>query len=201
MNQPSQQKAKASDSSFVAATANDQGASKEAPKSFSKNRSAPPAPVQIAGTPFTRFLVLIQQRGGSATVDVPEWEIPVLEQIWGDEAVTILGERQEFWKLTASETMAMMENKYKQKDEEGRNPVSLQYPNVREFAKQSGLPYTPGDSKRNRNNEAAIVDHSNAWGGEISGQSQNTAQTAQRFEKGDTGSWGTGSGQGGDGGE
>jgi hypothetical protein len=166
-------------------------ASTTAGKEASAKAVASSVPPEDKGMPYQRLLVrVLQNSSTSNAVDIAEWELPILEGIWGEDTVEVINDRQEFWPHTATETLAMLKNKYRNKD--GESIVDRIYPTARDLAKRTGLSYSPGDNKRSRNQAAGIIDHSGIYGGEITGQVNNSADAERRL----AGSVGTGSGTG-----
>jgi hypothetical protein len=86
------------------------------------------------------------------------WELPVLEEIYGEDAVEILRERTMTTTLTAGEAHRMLMFKYRGQEKDN-GAVKRVFRNARELSKKMGLPHHQGD--RGRAYEAPpAIDHS-----------------------------------------
>lgn len=122
----------------------------------------------------------------SAHVKIPvtvfEYELPVLEEIFGQENVLVTGEKTvTVERFNAAEAHAALLRKYRQNEAE----VRAVYRGPKSLAKESDLPYERGDENASRFTQSEIYD---------GGVKQSQTTTSQAGDNDDTGA-DSGSGQ------
>jgi hypothetical protein len=94
-----------------------------------------------------------------ATVRIPttvyEYELPVLEEIHGEQSVSVVDSRDVSVDITAADAYAQLMRKYPQHTE----AVKVIYRNPKALARESGLPYAVGDDEAARFQQSSVVIH------------------------------------------
>jgi hypothetical protein len=106
---------------------------------------------------ITYVVALVNRVNGEKTpVTVPEYEVPILERIHGDQSIEILKEFERPSDLNASQAHAQLMSKYSQNHAD----VKTEYPRPSQLAKASGLPHSVGDDQRAKLQASLEIDHS-----------------------------------------
>lgn len=103
---------------------------------------------------FVRALVTMKP-GTSVVVDVPFWEIEVLGAIHGPESVQVQQRHYLDYPYNAAKALIYLKNKYKTKEQE--DVISDLYPRLKDFARETGLPYEVGDEGIVRNQQSQVI--------------------------------------------
>jgi hypothetical protein len=105
---------------------------------------------------YVRALVTMKP-GSSVVVDVPEWEIDVLRQMHGHEAIRVEQVHYVDYPHNASVAFQYLKNKYKTREQE--DIIDRLYPRLRDFAKSTGLPYQAGDEGGSQMQKSEVIDN------------------------------------------
>lgn len=103
---------------------------------------------------YVRALVTMKP-GTSVVVDVPFWEIEVLGAIHGPESVQVQQRHYLDYPYNAAKALVYLKNKYKTKEQE--DVISDLYPRLKDFARETGLPYEVGDEGVVRNQQSQVI--------------------------------------------
>jgi hypothetical protein len=95
--------------------------------------------------------------GSSVIVDVPEWELDVLREIHGPEAVQYRASHFVDYPYNAAQALQYLKNKYKAREQE--DIIKRLYPRVRDFAKSTGLPYRPEDEANSQMQKSEVINN------------------------------------------
>lgn len=87
--------------------------------------------------------IVMMSTSASASFDVPEWEVEVLQEIHGAEAVKVTGSHTVNYPYNAAQAMQYLKNKYSTREQ--GDHIKAIYPRLAAFAKATGLPYRAGD--------------------------------------------------------
>lgn len=110
------------------------------------------------GTLVTYVTALVVRSANASTVvEVPEWEIDVLNEMHGSESVITQGTRDVLYPHNAAEAMQYLRNKYTTREQE--DVIKRLYPRLRDFAKSTGLPYRAGDEATNQVPASSVIYH------------------------------------------
>lgn len=112
-------------------------------------------------------------------VSVPEYEVPILEAIHGEANIFVQPDSDhevEVDELTAAEAWNTLQSKYSQ----NAGAVKEVFRSVKNFAKESGLPYKTGDEEAAKAQQSQVI-----IGGKVQGHTKKgkTGTTAAPKEK------------------
>lgn len=116
------------------------------------------APKAVAGPTLESCVVTIL-RGHTTNIATTVWafEVPVLEEIHGEQSVLVVSSKDvpAPENFGAADAYAQLERKYSQH----KGEVKHVYRNVQRLAKESGLPYKPGDEDTIKHEQASVIVH------------------------------------------
>lgn len=101
--------------------------------------------------------VVAMSTSTTASFDVPEWELDVLQEIHGAEAVKVTGQHDVEYPYSAAQAFQYMKNKYKTR--EGEDLINRVYRRLKDFAKSTGLPYRAGDEGGSAQQASMVIIH------------------------------------------
>jgi len=129
----------------------------DAPKAAPK--PAAPAPKAAVATIEQCDVLILRGHTTSIPVTVYGYEVPVLQEIHGDESVLVTETRDVPVPegLNAAQAYTLLETRYAQKD--GEDAIRHVYRTVQSLAKESGLPYQRGDEDKVKYNQASVIVH------------------------------------------
>jgi hypothetical protein len=122
-------------------------------------KPAAPSAATTIGTMVDYVKVrLLLSTSMQVTDEVPEWEVPVLQNIHGEQSVVVLSSRKRSYPYNAAQALQYMKNKYAKAMKDG-DPVKDAYKTAKVLAKETGLPYSPGDEAAAKFTGAQTIFH------------------------------------------
>lgn len=117
---------------------------------------------------INQCVVLVQR---APTVAIPctvfEYEVAVLEEIHGEQDVTVSSTKAVPVPAGMNAATAYAQLKRKYNDDKGQEAIRFVYRNVQALSKASGLSYSPGDEDAIKFEESTIVVHDADPGAEV----------------------------------